>query len=173
LNFVNNFSDVNAELLDELEQDMQNGKIENAVKLSKDIRENEMKINLHGKKADAIIKSMLQHSRTNSGIKEPTDLNAIAEEYFRLAYHGLRAKDKFFRVALETSFDQNIGKINRKCTDIGRVLLNLLINAFYAVSVKSRQVDKMVNEAYGFSNYNPPSGIRCKISVKDNGNWYP
>ena len=171
LNFVNNFSDVNAELLDELEQDMQNGKIENAVKLSKDIRENEMKINLHGKKADAIIKSMLQHSRTNSGIKEPTDLNALAEEYLRLSYHGLRAKDKFFRSLLETSFDQNIGEINVNAQDIGRVLLNLYNNAFYAISEKSRQ------EIDGYEPTISVSTIRHQhsvtITVKDNGNGIP
>ncbi len=140
LNFVNNFSDVNTELLDEMEQDMQTGKLANAMKLSKDIRENERKINLHGKKADSIVKSMLQHSRTNSGIKEPTDINALADEYLRLAYHGLRAKDKSFQSALETSFDENIGKINVNPQDIGRVLLNVINNAFYAVSERAETI---------------------------------
>ena len=103
------------------------------------IKENEEKINHHGKRADAIVKGMLQHSRTSSGQKEPTDINALADEYLRLAYHGLRAKDKSFNATMKTDFDESIGKINIIPQDIGRVVLNLINNAFYAVDEKKKQ----------------------------------
>ncbi len=171
LNFVNNFSEVNTELLDELKMEILNGKIDSAVELSKDIRENEEKINQHGKKADAIVKSMLQHSRSSSGIKEPTNINALAEDYLQLAYHGFRAKDKSFNVSLNTAFDQTIGEINIVPQDIGRVLLNLFSNAFYAVSDKQRQ---------GIENYEPLVTLTTKrhadkieVSIKDNGRGIP
>src|SRR4030095_1259634 len=112
LNFVNNFSEVNSELLDELEQEAKKGNLEGVKVIAKDLKDNEEKINHHGKRADAIVKGMLQHSRTSSGQKEPTDINALAEEYVRLAYHGLRAKDKSFSARFETDFDQTIKKIN-------------------------------------------------------------
>ncbi|TAL42721.1 MAG: hypothetical protein EPN92_11280, partial [Chitinophagaceae bacterium] len=138
LNFVNNFSEVNKELVDELQQELKAGKIEDAVAISNDIKENEEKINHHGKRADAIVKGMLQHSRSSSGVKEPTDINALADEYLRLAYHGLRAKDKSFNATMKTDFDENIGKINIIPQDIGRVILNLITNAFYAVTEKKK-----------------------------------
>src|SRR6185369_5713180 len=103
------------------------------------IKENEKKINHHGKRADAIVKNMLQHSRTSSGKKEPTDINALAEEYLRLSYHGLRAKDKSFNAISKTEFDNNIGKINVVPQELGRVILNLINNGFYAVSEKAKQ----------------------------------
>ncbi len=172
LNFVNNFSEVNTELIGELEQEVDKGNLTEIKLLTKDIKENEQKINLHGKRADAIVKGMLQHSRTSSGIKELTDINALADEYLRLSYHGLRAKDKSFNVEFDTDFDPSIGKLNVVPQDIGRALLNLINNAFYAVSAKASST--------AVGNFEPTvtvstkrSGDRIFISVKDNGNGIP
>ena len=115
------------------------GKIEDAKSIADHIDENEKKIIFHGKRADAIVKGMLQHSRSSSGVKEPTDINALADEYLRLAYHGLRAKDKSFNATMRTDFDETIGNINIVPQDIGRVILNLITNAFYAVTEKKKQ----------------------------------
>jgi len=134
LNFVNNFSEVNAELIDEMQHELKTGNSEEAITISNHIKDNQEKINFHGKRADAIVKGMLLHSRTSNGLKEPTDINALADEYLRLAYHGLRAKDKSFNASMKTDFDPNIGLINVVPQDIGRVILNLITNAFYAVS---------------------------------------
>ncbi|MGL6266440.1 MAG: sensor histidine kinase, partial [Chitinophagaceae bacterium] len=134
LNFVNNFSDMSAELIEEMNEKLYKGDIEEAKVISADIKQNLEKINHHGKRADAIVKGMLQHSRTTGGEKQATDINALAEEYLRLAYHGLRAKDKTFNATLKTEFDPSIGKINIIPQDIGRVFLNLFNNAFYAVN---------------------------------------
>jgi len=171
LNFVNNFSEVNAELIDELEQEAEKGNLAEIRSIAKDIRENERKINHHGKRADSIVKSMLQHSRSSSGKKEPTDINDLADEYLRLAYHGLRAKDKSFNAKFETAFDNSIGKVNIISQDIGRVLVNLINNAFYAVYEKKKQ------EANG---YEPAVAVSTKkkddkveIKIKDNGNGIP
>jgi two-component system NtrC family sensor kinase len=171
LNFVNNFSEVNKELIDEMEQEMDKGKLTDAKGIAKNIRENEEKINQHGKRADAIVKGMLQHSRTSSGQKEPTDINALADEYLRLAYHGLRAKEKSFNAKIETYFDNSIGKINIIPQDIGRVLVNLINNAFYAVNEKMKS---------GVENYEPAVTVSTKklndkieIRVKDNGAGIP
>ena len=171
LNFVNNFSDVNTELIDELEQEMNKGNYDEVKTIAKDIKENERKINHHGKRADAIVKGMLQHSRSSTGIKEPANINALADEYFRLAYHGLRAKDKSFNATMKTDFDKSIGNINILPQDIGRVILNLINNAFYAVT------EKMNTHGNG---YEPTvwvstkkSGEKVMISVKDNGNGIP
>jgi signal transduction histidine kinase len=131
LNFVNNFSEVNAELIGEAEQEIDRGNIDELKMILGELKENEEKIIHHGKRADAIVKGMLQHSRVSTGQKEPTDINALADEYLRLAYHGMRAKDKNFNATLKTDFDENIGKINVIPQDIGRVLLNLYNNAFY------------------------------------------
>jgi len=139
LNFVNNFSEVNYELVNELQEELKTGKIDEALSISNDIKDNEEKINHHGKRADAIVKGMLQHSRSSTGVKEPTNINALADEYLKLAYHGLRAKDKSFNARLKTDFDETIGNINIIPQDIGRVLLNLYNNAFYAVTEKVRQ----------------------------------
>jgi signal transduction histidine kinase len=141
LNFVNNFSEVNKDLVDELEQEAEKGNLEEVKAIAKDIKDNEEKINHHGKRADAIVKGMLQHSRSSSGVKEPTDINALADEYLRLAYHGMRAKDKFINVATKTDFDLGIGKINIIPQDIGRVLLNLYNNAFYTVTEKNASIN--------------------------------
>ncbi len=140
LNFVNNFSEVNTELIGELEQEINNGNLAGIKAIAKDIRENEQKITHHGKRADAIVKGMLQHSRSSSGVKEPTDINALADEYLRLTYHGLRAKDKSFNATFKTDFDQTIGNTKIIPQDIGRVILNVLTNAFYAVTQKKRQL---------------------------------
>jgi len=139
LNFINNFADVNAELIDELNQGIEKGDMAEVKSISVNIKENEQKIIFHGKRADAIVKGMLQHSRSSSGVKEPTDINALADEYLRLAYHGLRAKDKSFNATMKTDFDSSIGMVNVIPQDIGRVILNLITNAFYAVSEKQKR----------------------------------
>ncbi len=133
LNFVNNFSEVNKELLEELKEEADKGNIGEVKAIANDVIDNSEKINHHGKRADAIVKGMLQHSRKSEGKKEPTDINALCDEYLRLAYHGLRAKDKSFNTDFKTDFDASIDKINIIPQDIGRVLLNLYNNAFYAV----------------------------------------
>src|SRR6185369_4187696 len=139
LNFVNNFSEVNNELIEELKSQKSKLKTEEQDEILNDIFQNNEKINHHGKRADAIVKGMLQHSRSSSGQKEMTDVNALADEYLRLAYHGLRAKDKSFNATFKTDLDNSIGKINILPQDIGRVILNLINNAFYAVSEKQKQ----------------------------------
>ena len=174
LNFVNNFSEVNSELIDELEQEIDKGNLDDAKAIAKDIKENEEKINHHGKRADAIVKGMLQHSRSSSGVKEPTDINALADEYLRLAYHGLRAKDKSFNATMKTDFDESIGTINIIPQDIGRVILNLITNAFYAVKEKNASASSAGQP------YEPTVSLSTKkvndkveIKVKDNGNGVP
>ena len=171
LNFINNFSDVNKELLEELKEEIGKGNMDEVKSIADDVIENEEKINHHGKRADAIVKGMLQHSRTSKGQKEPADINALADEYLRLSYHGMRAKDKSFNATMKTDFDNSIGKINIIPQDIGRVLLNLFNNAFYAVTEKSMQQTKSLQA------YNPTISITTKksensvcITVSDNGN---
>jgi len=177
LNFVNNFSEVNKELADELEEEAAKGNMDEVKAIAKNIKENEQKINFHGKRADAIVKGMLQHSRANTGKKEPTDINALADEYLRLSYHGLRAKDKSFNADFTTDFDESIGKINLVPQDIGRVLLNLFNNSFYAVAEKKKQqaLPHFQNVARQ-EPYEPIVSVSTKklnggleISVKDNG----
>ena len=176
LNFVNNFSEVNRELITELVEEVGKGNTEEVIALANDIKENEEKINHHGKRADAIVKGMLQHSRSSSGVKEPTDINALANEYLRLAYHGLRAKDKSFNATMKTDFDNSIGNINIIPQDIGRVILNLITNAFYAVDEKKKQqpdfepVVTITTKRLG-----TPSGDGGKVEIKvtDNGNGIP
>jgi two-component system NtrC family sensor kinase len=167
LNFVNNFSEVNAELIDEIEHELNAGNKEGAISIIRNLKKNEEKIIQHGKRADAIVKGMLQHSRSTSGVKEPTNINALANEYTRLSYHGLRAKDKTFNAVIQTDFDKNIQKINIVPQDIGRALLNLLTNAFYSVNQKKKQHEK---------DYEPTVSISTKkiydkieIRIKDNG----
>ncbi len=181
LNFVNNFSDVNKELITEMKQELASGNLDNAKDLADDIAENENKIIYHGKRADAIVKSMLQHSRSSNNKKEPTDINALAEEYLRLAYHGLRAKDKSFNAAMKTDFDSSLSKIEVIPQDLGRVILNLITNAFYAVTEKKAYEVKNVPG----TKYEPtvtvstrkvgdkPDGYRVEIRVSDNGNGIP
>jgi two-component system, NtrC family, sensor kinase len=175
LNFINNFSEVNKELLEELKSEriksntISDGSLEDGI--INDVIANEEKINHHGKRADAIVKGMLQHSRSNSGFKELTEINALADEYLRLAYHGLRAKDKDFNATINTDFDKTIGNINIIPQDIGRVLLNLYNNAFYAVSEKKKSVDAGYEPTVSASTKKLDSKIT--ISVKDNGNGIP
>jgi signal transduction histidine kinase len=175
LNFVNNFSEVNKELVDEFEQEIQKQNYTKAKAIAKDIRDNEEKINRHGKRADAILKSMLQHSRTSSGKKEPTDLNALADEYLRLAYHGQRSKDDLFKPTLKTDWDNSIGKINIIPQDIGRVLLNLYYNAFYAAALPFKggflESDKNNRPTVWVSTKKVADKVL--ISVRDNGPGIP
>jgi signal transduction histidine kinase len=138
LNFVNNFSELNREMLEELREEAEKGDLEEVKALAKDVIANEEKINHHGKRADAIVKGMLAHSRTNSGEKVETDINALADEYLRLSYHGLRAKDHGFNAEFKTDFDSNLPKVKVIPQDIGRVLLNLINNAFQACAERSR-----------------------------------
>jgi signal transduction histidine kinase len=135
---VNNFSEINKELLIELKEEIDKGNLNEIKAIANDVIDNEEKINHHGKRADAIVKGMLQHSRANSGQKEPTDINALADEYLRLSYHGLRAKDKSFNAHFTTDFDKSIGKVDIIPQDIGRVILNLINNAFYSVDEKKK-----------------------------------
>jgi two-component system, NtrC family, sensor kinase len=171
LNFVNNFSEVNEELIIELKKEAGNGNFEEVKAIANDIAFNSEKINHHGKRADAIVKGMLQHSRTSSGQKELTDINALADEYLRLSYHGLRAKDKSFNADLKTDFDDSIGKINIIPQDIGRVILNLINNAFYAVDEKKKQNQDGYEPAVSVST--KKTNGKVEISVKDNGNGIP
>ncbi len=177
LNFVNNFSEVNKELIAEMNEAIDKGNYNEVKVIAKDVADNEDKINHHGKRADAIVKGMLQHSRSSSGQKEPTDINALCDEYLRLSYHGLRAKDKNFNADFKTDFDESIGKINLVPQDIGRVLLNLFNNAFYAVSkpsnsLKGEQYKPFVSITT--RKINSPSGAGgIEIIVSDNGNGIP
>jgi len=178
LNFVNNFSEVSNELIDEMNEELTRGDIDEAKAISIDLKSNLEKINHHGKRAEAIVKGMLQHSRSSSGVKEPTDINVLADEYLRLAYHGLRAKDKSlsdgqlgFNSDFETHFDPNLPKINIVPQDIGRVILNLITNAFYAVNERSK------TEEIG---YKPKVSVITQleknnilVSIQDNGLGIP
>jgi two-component system NtrC family sensor kinase len=171
LNFVNNFSEVSTELVKEMVQEVDKGNTDEVKAIANDVVQNLEKINHHGQRASDIVKGMLQHSRSSSGVKEPTDINALADEYFRLAYHGLRAKDKTFNATMKTDFDESIGKISIIPQDIGRVVLNLITNAFYAVNEKSKQ---------GIADYEPTVSVVTKkvnhqveIRVADNGNGIP
>ena len=171
LNFVNNFSEINKELTVELKAGLATGNMQLANEIADDIRVNSEKINHHGKRADAIVKGMLQHSRTSTGQKEPTDINALADEYLRLAFHGLRAKDKTFNATTKTNFDNDIGRINVAQQEMGRVILNLINNAFYTVDQKRKK---------NGDGYNPTVTISTKkengkveIKVTDNGNGIP
>jgi two-component system NtrC family sensor kinase len=188
LNFVNNFSEVSSELLDEMNEELNKGDIEEVKAIAEDIKQNLEKIHHHGQRADAIVKGMLQHSRSSSGSKEPTDINKLADEYLRLAYHGLRDKDKSFNATVKTDYDETIGKIEIIPQEIGRVILNLIINAFYATNEK--QLEK---ELTGFQNllaledqstenkaYEPTITVITKklqnsieIAIRDNANGIP
>ena len=171
LNFVNNFSEVSNELLDEMTEQLEKGNANEAKAIANEVKMSLEKINLHGKRADGIVKSMLQHSRTSNNKKEPTDINVLADEYLRLAYHGLRAKDKSFNAAIKTDYDENIGLIKIISQDIGRVILNLITNAFYAVMEKK----KLQPEGYEPTVTVSTKKIDNKIivEVKDNGTGIP
>jgi two-component system NtrC family sensor kinase len=171
LNFVNNFSEVNTELIDEMEMEIEKGDLAEIKAIALDIKENEKKINMHGKRADGIVKGMLQHSQSSSGKKEPSDINALADEYLRLSYHGLRAKDKTFNAEMVRHFDPMLPKANAVPQDMGRVMLNLFNNAFYSVNQKQRTAG---------SDYKPEVSVttfaengHIIIKVKDNGVGIP
>jgi signal transduction histidine kinase len=179
LNFVNNFSEINLELAAEINDAAEKGDLEEVKALTADILTNQEKIQHHGKRADAIVKGMLQHSRITSGVKEPTDINALADEYLRLAYHGLRAKNQSFNATLKTDFDPSIGAVNIIPQDIGRVILNLINNAFYAVDEKKKQLGEgyepevTVRTTMQTASKNQPISQLANslmISIKDNGN---
>lgn len=171
LNFVNNFAEVNAELLEELKRALLSGSNHEAIGLADEIKENEAKISRHGKRADGIVKGMLQHARASTGQKEPTDINKLADEYLRLSYQGMRAKDNSFNAAIEKSFDGTVGSINVVPQEIGRVLLNLFNNAFYAVNEKKKQL----NDAYTplVAVTTRKDGGKVIVTVKDNGTGIP
>ena len=190
LNFVNNFSEVSTELVDEMNEEIEMGNkqlaignseqgeihLQNAVEIAQDLRQNLEKINHHGRRAGDIVKGMLQHTRSSNGQKESTDINALADEYLRLAYHGLRAKDKSFNATLKTDYDESIGNINIIPQDIGRVILNLITNAFYAVDEKSKSLQLIEGEVV----FSPTVSVNTKkvgdkvlIKVTDNGNGIP
>ena len=181
LNFVKNFSEVSGELVDEMKEELKPDNKESLVTLTGDLKENLEKITHHSKRADAIVKGMLQHSRASTGKKELTDINALADEYLRLSYHGLRAKDKTFNSAIQTDFNESLGKINVVQQDMGRVLLNLFNNAFYAVNDKKKAL------ALKGENYEPTVWVTTRhvssprsggagvieICIRDNGNGIP
>ena len=148
LNFVNNFSEVSNELLEEMKEEIEKGNFDEVQSITNNIKQNLEKILHHGKRADGIVKGMLQHSRSSSGVKEPTDINALADEYLRLAYHGFRAKDKSFNASTKTDLDKSIGKINVVPQDIGRVVLNLITNAFFAVTEKKNKRPLDTNQRF-------------------------
>jgi signal transduction histidine kinase len=177
INFVNNFSEVSNELIDEMKEKIIEGNYAEASTIADDVKKNLDKINHHGKRADSIVKGMLQHSRSSAGSKEPTDLAALADEYLRLAYHGMRAKDKSFNTSIKTDFDPQLPLVPVVAQDISRVLLNLFNNAFYAVHEKSKTAGpsyeptvtvraSLEPSAVG----HPPSAI---ISIADNGPGIP
>lgn len=172
LNFVNNFSELNKELLEEMNEEIEKGNMDEVKAIARDVMDNEDKIKHHGQRAEAIVKGMLEHSRTSSARKEPTDINALCDEYLRLAYHGLRAKDKSFNATMETHFDTLLPKIEVIPQDIGRVVLNLIINAFQAVNERNKK---------GEEGYKPKVTITTQltannqllIAIKDNGPGIP
>jgi signal transduction histidine kinase len=187
LNFVNNFSEISNELIDEMNEELDKGDIKEAKIISNNIKQNLEKINHHGKRADAIVKGMLQHSRSSSGKKELIDINTLVDEYLRLSYHGLRAKDKSFNANFKTDLDSNLPKIEVVPQDIGRVLLNLITNAFFAVNEKAKLngKDPLLKHHQGsllakITGYSPLVNISTRliegaieITIKDNGTGIP
>jgi len=171
LNFVNNFSEINKELIGEMKEEIISGNVNEVRSIANNIENNEDKIIFHGKRADTIVKSMLQHSRGTSGVKQLTDINELCDEFFRLSYHGLRAKDKSFNATMKTDFDSSLEKINVVPQDIGRVVLNLISNAFYGITERKKQ---------GEPGYEPTVWLNTRringqveISVRDNGTGIP
>jgi signal transduction histidine kinase len=171
LNFVKNFSEVNQELAEELKEYIDKGDMEEVKAIADDIKANQEKIKYHGERADSIVKSMLQHSRTSTSQKEPTDINVLCDEYCRLAFHGMRAKDKSFNAEVKTQLSNILVPVNVIRQDIGRVVLNLINNALYAVDKKAKK---------GLPSYKPEvllttskTGNNIEIKIKDNGDGIP
>ncbi|MEN2284346.1 ATP-binding protein [Algoriphagus sp. SE2] len=182
LNFVNNFSEVSEELLEEMIEEIEKGDLEGVKFIAADLKKNLSKINHHGKRADAIVKGMLEHSRANKGEKAPTNLNALVDEFVRLSYHGLRAKDKSFNADFKLELDSDLPKVNVVASDIGRVILNLINNAFYAVNEKAKITPQPSEGEIGYQPevivkttvLKSPSGdLGVELSVKDNGGGIP
>jgi two-component system NtrC family sensor kinase len=171
LNFVNNFSEVNSELIDEMQLEIDNGHFEDVKALAVNVKENQQKISQHGKRADFIVKGMLQHSRTNTGERQPTNINLLADEFFKLSYHGLRAKDKSFNTEMVVNFDPDLPKVNVVQQEIGRVLLNLFNNAFYAVNQKAKTAGIDYKAEVTLTTYTENGNVIIK--VKDNGVGIP
>ncbi len=173
LNFVNNFSEVNTELIDEMTEGLSAGKTADVINLASDIKANNEKIAFHGKRAESIVKGMLQHSRSGSSQKEPTDINNLLDECMRLSFHGMRAKDKSFNAKMDTTFDSSLGPINIVSQEISRVFLNLFTNAFYAVLQKKKEM--AADELYDpeVSTAIKKEGNKVKIIIADNGNGIP
>ncbi|MEO5582391.1 MAG: ATP-binding protein, partial [Saprospiraceae bacterium] len=180
LNFVNNFSDINMELIGEMKDELSADHKQEAIEIADTIQSNLEKITTHGRRADSIVKNMLQHSRKSNGAKEPTDINSLADEYLRLAYHGLRAKDKSFNALFKTDLDPAVGDVNVIPQDIGRVLLNLITNAFHAVT----EEDRARKEKDPDTTYKPVVRVSTKrlsvnkqdlieIKIADNGSGIP
>ena len=180
LNFVNNFSELNRELLVDLKDEIKKGNLDEIAAIADDVISNEEKINHHGKRADSIVKGMLQHSQSNSGIKETTDINTLTDEYLRLAYHGFKAKNISFKATIKTDFDPTIGRVSIVPQEIGRALLNLMNNAFYAVDEKSTSANSSAEASAKVDNYEPTVSVstrningKVEIKVSDNGNGIP
>jgi len=171
LNFVNNFSEVSEELVDEMKEELEKGEFEEAKSIGDEIKQNLSRIRLHGKRADSIVKGMLEHSRSNDREKVPTDLNLLANEFLRLSYHGIRAKDKAFNADFEIDPDEQLPKVTVVPQDIGRVILNLVNNAFYAVNEKSKLGIEGFQPKVIVSSKKTENGV--ELSVQDNGNGIP
>jgi signal transduction histidine kinase len=171
LNFVNNFSEINSELIADLKNQIEEGNKPEILSIADNINENEKKIIFHGKRADVIVKGMLQHSRASTGLKEPIDLNRLVDEYLRISYQGVRTRDNSFNSRIETNYDQYITRINVIPQDIGRVLLNLYNNAFYAVTEKKKQHTESYEPNISVSTLKTNQGV--EIRVMDNGNGIP
>lgn len=172
LNFVNNFSEVSTELIEEMEEELAKGDLEEVKAIFEDLKLNLEKINHHGKRADGIVKGMLQHSRNNQSQKELTDINALADEFLRLSYHGLRAKDKTFNANFKSDFDNELPKLEIVPQDLGRVFLNLINNAFYACAERSKKGQD--------TDYKPEVNIKTlktgnaiEVQIQDNGSGIP
>jgi len=172
LNFVNNFSEINRELIDELRESLKRNDMDDALAIADDIQQNEEKVSHHGRRADFIVKGMLQHSRNSTGEKQLTNINTLADEFFKLSYHGLRAKDKSFNAELVARFDDSLPKLNVAAQDVGRVLLNLFNNAFYAVNQKEKTAGEGYNPKVEVTTFAPAEG-GWGIKVRDNGNGIP
>ena len=175
LNFVNNFSEICNEMLDEMKTEIENNNLDEVKSIAENIKQNLEKINHHGKRADSIVKGMLQHSRKTNGQKEATDLNALCDEYLRLSYHGLRAKDKSFNAKMITDYDAAVGMINVVAQDMGRVILNIITNAFYACTERLERA-----RSSGETGFEPTVWLTTKrdndkvtITIRDNGNGIP